>query len=268
MIKLLERDGIDLIFDLSGHTAGNRLDVISQTIIPKIQFLGYPNLAGNYYQIVDNYTNTSDSPFYLKMPKCFLSYTPILQMEPTRRKFDDKIYFGCLARISKINKETVSAWMKILNSLPNSVLILKSRVFEKKETKREWLAKFEDILEDRIIFLNKTNSHKEHLELFNKIDLHLDTNPYSGTTITCESLYMNTPVLTLVGKNHVSRVSASILNTCGLEDCVAQNWEEYIFKAKKLTMKPKMDIRERFIKNMMNHTEYIQDFENLLLNIK
>jgi len=264
VLQMLKNDQIDLIFDLSGHTSGNRLDVIAKTDIQKVHFIGYPNIVGNYPVIVDTITNPTESNYYLRMPKCFLCYTPNIIIEPLLKP-KDAIYYGCLARVSKINAELISIWIQILNKTPNSFLILKSRIFGKSETKLEWLKKYNinKTIESKLILLDKTGSPKEHLENFNKINVHLDTQIYSGTTISCESLYLNTPVITLKGFYHVSRVTSSILTCCNLKELIAENWEEYIEKAIYYGKNP-IETRTLFIKHMMNYKEYIKDFTNIL----
>ncbi|MEA2733899.1 MAG: protein O-GlcNAc transferase, partial [Humisphaera sp.] len=73
-----------------------------------------------------------------------------------------------------------------------------------------------------------------HLGLYRRIDIALDTFPYNGTTTTCEAMWMGVPVITLVGKYHLSRVGRSLLTAVGLADLIAQSPQEYIAIAARL----------------------------------
>jgi protein O-GlcNAc transferase len=79
---------------------------------------------------------------------------------------------------------------------------------------------------------------KEHLELYNRVDIGLDTFPYNGTTTTCEAMWMGVPVITLAGDSHVSRVGASLLTTVGLSELIAQSTENYVNEAIQLANAP------------------------------
>jgi predicted O-linked N-acetylglucosamine transferase (SPINDLY family) len=69
---------------------------------------------------------------------------------------------------------------------------------------------------------------REHLDLYNRIDIGLDTFPYNGTTTTCEALWMGVPVITLAGATHASRVGVSLLSSVGLPELIATTPEEYM----------------------------------------
>jgi protein O-GlcNAc transferase len=79
-------------------------------------------------------------------------------------------------------------------------------------------------------------SYEEHLTLYGRVDIALDSFPYCGTTTTCEALWMGAPVVTLSGRTHVSRVGASILTHAGLAELIAGDREGYIALAVKLAV--------------------------------
>ena len=72
------------------------------------------------------------------------------------------------------------------------------------------------------------NSVAEHLDLYRRIDIGLDTFPYNGTTTTCEALWMGVPVIVLEGDRHLARVGGSVLQHAGLERFIARDSNEYI----------------------------------------
>ena len=84
---------------------------------------------------------------------------------------------------------------------------------------------------DRLDLRGWSENTQEHLQLYNEVDLALDTYPYHGTTTTCEAMWMGVPVITLAGKSHVSRVGVSLLSVVGLEELIAGSQTEYVGKA-------------------------------------
>jgi predicted O-linked N-acetylglucosamine transferase (SPINDLY family) len=89
----------------------------------------------------------------------------------------------------------------------------------------------EGIETNRLILMGHSLTREQHFQMYNQMDIALDPYPYHGTTTTCEALWMGVPVITLEGQAHVSRASVSILNSIGLQDCIAKTPEDYIDKA-------------------------------------
>ena len=86
--------------------------------------------------------------------------------------------------------------------------------------------------------MGHAQSSVEHLELYKRSDIGLDTFPYNGATTTCEAIWMGVPVITLAGETHVSRVGASILSHVGLPELIAESLEDYLKKAVQLAGDP------------------------------
>jgi predicted O-linked N-acetylglucosamine transferase (SPINDLY family) len=80
---------------------------------------------------------------------------------------------------------------------------------------------------ERLTLMGKTDK-SIHMSACGSVDIALDTYPYNGTTTTCDTLWMGVPVISLIGKTHVSRVAASILNVVGLEQFICQSRQDYI----------------------------------------
>ena len=99
----------------------------------------------------------------------------------------------------------------------------------------------------RIDLFDRMRDKAEHLNLYNSIDICLDTHPYSGTTTTFESLVMGVPVFTLVGPLHLSRVTGAILKQLGLTKFIVQSPKNYISQLKKITQdKQNLDRNYRY----------------------
>jgi predicted O-linked N-acetylglucosamine transferase (SPINDLY family) len=95
-----------------------------------------------------------------------------------------------------------------------------------------------NIAPDRVELIGWAASEKEHLQLYNRIDIALDTYPYHGTTTTCEAMWMGVPVVTLAGNAHVSRVGVSLLSNVGVPELIADSPEKYARLASELAHDP------------------------------
>ena len=242
----IRSDKIDILVDLTGHTANNRLLVFARKAAPiQITYLGYPNTTGLkaiQYRITDEY---ADPPGYkeneyseklIRIPNNFLCYSPPdnaneAEFPPViKNKY---ITFGSFNIPSKINNNVIALWSEILKKVTNSKIMLKSKYFGCQITKDLFINRFKQngIEEDRLIIMGYLPSFNDHRKMYDNVDISLDTFPYNGTTTTCEALWMGVPVITLNGDRHASRVGVSILNSIGLMDCIADNEDEYINKA-------------------------------------
>lgn len=268
LAKTILDDNLDFLVDMSGFTANNRCDVFwylqNQKKPMRFTAYGYPNhtYIPNVRRITDVDTDCqfvfSNQNEYLFVDSnyFFLTYTPprsALSIEPKKHspRPDNEIVFGCFARLSKINDYTISLWSRLLGEVPNSKLVVKSRIFCDKTEQQKFKEKFAPH-QKKIICLKHTNSSEDHLKLFRMIDIHLDTYPYSGTMITFESLYMNIPVVAMYdpSKPHVANVSAMILKHCDLPYCTTE--EDYISEAKTLIDKRLyLNVREKFLKSKL-----------------
>lgn len=247
--EMIRKDTIDILVDLSGHTANNRILLFARKPAPvQISWLGYPattGLSSIDYRIVDAYTDPVgmadrlSSEELIRAPGCFLCYLPDKDspgVNTLPALSAGHITFGSLNNFSKVSPDMIAAWTKILRKIPDARLILKARNFTDDTTREEALSRFirEGIADDRIELLTWKPSTREHLETYCRIDIGLDTFPYNGTTTTCEALWMGVPVMTLTGNTHVSRVGMSLLSNTGLTECIAHTLEEYVGAAVKL----------------------------------
>jgi protein O-GlcNAc transferase len=240
---LVRSDKIDILVDLAGHTGYNRMLLFARKPAPvQVSWLGYPNTTGLPaidYRIVDTYTDPPGltDEFYteklIRMPESFLCYHPeedSPEVGPLPLLQAGHITFGSFNIISKVTPEAVAIWSHILKQVPDSTLLLKAKSLFDKGT-REYIGDLfhrQGITADRLIFRFHTASYKEHLDMYNDIDIALDTFPYNGTTTTCEALWMGLPVVTLAGDRHASRVGMSILANIGLPELVADTLDRYI----------------------------------------
>ena len=141
------------------------------------------------------------------------------------------ITFGCLNNPAKLNNGILAVWAHLLSAVPDSRLTLKyGRWFEAGDLQQRVAAVFAalGISAERLQFLGGQESRTEHLARYNQIDIALDPYPFGGSTATFEALWMGVPVVTYAGNTMMSRWSASILRSVGLEDLVARTVDAYI----------------------------------------
>jgi len=248
MVDVIRRDGIDILVDLSGHTAFSRLTVFAQKPAPvQISYLGYPNTTGLSEidfrltdSVADPATEGGDQLYserLLRVPDCAWCYRPPVGAPEVSAlpaaALGGKVTFGSFNARAKINAQTVAVWAGLLKVMPNSRLLIKALALRDESVRRELRQMFEaqGIGGDRLAVVGPTSGLVEHLQAYHQVDIALDTFPYNGTTTTCEALWMGVPVVTLAGTRHASRVGASLLHFVGLDDFVCSTPEQYIQRA-------------------------------------
>ena len=245
VVELIQHDEIDILVDLAGHTTDNRLLIFVYKPAPiQVSWLGYAattGLAAMDYRLTDAIADPPESKDWhseelVRLPEGFLSFSePSGAPEPAGPPCmdNDVITFGCFNNNAKITPPVISLWAEILHKMPNSRMFLKNDALRSPAVKEMWLEKFQEynVKLDRIELLPRVDHYKDHLALYQKVDIALDVFPYNGTTTTCEAMWMGVPVVTLRGDRHVGRVSASLLTRIGLEDLIAETHEEYVEKA-------------------------------------
>lgn len=241
----IQRDNLDIIVDLAGHTSTNRLSLFARRLAPiQISYLGYPNTTGLQAMDFRLTDNVADPPglterYYsetLKRVPCAWCYRPpddVPSVGNPRSNHGAPITFGSFNKLAKISSSVLTAWVRLLHNVPNSNLFLKSSALQDLSVARKITELFagRGIEPSRLRLEGFTDSTYDHLAAYSEVDIALDTFPYCGTTTTCEALYMGTPVLTLTGRTHVSRVGTSILSCVGLADLIATSENDYVGRA-------------------------------------
>ena len=245
----LHQAGIDILVDLAGHTAANRLLTFARKPAPlQMTYLGYPNTTGLDtidYRLTDPYLDSEEInaqwsvEHLLTLPTSLICYMPP-QESPSVNDLPalEKGYvtFASFNNYPKMDWALLKKWGEILHQVPHSKLLIKTTSFGDPEVQKACVEYFTTwgIAPQRLIFMSLLSSKREHLETYHQADIALDTFPYHGTTTTCEALWMGLPVITLVGKRSASRMGLSILSTLGLTNFVAYTSQEYVDIAVKL----------------------------------
>ena len=288
VFKWIQDDRIDILVDLTGHTANNRMKLFSRKPAPvQVSYLGYPNTTGLTtmdYRITDDQADpegVTDSYYterLVRLPGGFLCYqapTPTPDVSEAPVLSNGHVTFGSFNNRAKINPSVIAAWSALLLQVPNSRLILKSSIVSDEEARAHLLSQFvQHGVEASRVEVTPYLPFQEHMKLYQRVDIALDTFPYNGTTTTCEALWMGIPVITLSGETHASRVGASILHHVGLPEGITASETEYIETAKALAgdvnwlCQQRRTLRLKMLSSsLMNQNAFIAKLESAYLSM-
>jgi protein O-GlcNAc transferase len=229
---MIRDDRIDVLIDLAGHTAKNRLPVFGLKPAPvQMSWLGYPCTTGMRTidwlgthlpadQIVEAPIGTPAPVYQIRAPDMTLQPPPILARgHPT---------FGCFNNASKVNDEVLALWARLLHAVPTARLILKAVGFHQPEARKQVTRRFaaQGIDPDRITFRGPS-AYRDFLSETADLDVALDPFPYSGSTTTLDLLWMGIPTVTL-HSGDPRAASPWVLETCGLDRLVAATPDAYV----------------------------------------
>jgi predicted O-linked N-acetylglucosamine transferase (SPINDLY family) len=248
LAKQIQADGIDILVDLAGHTANNRMGVFTYRPAPiQVSWLGYPNTTGLSamdYRLTDIWvdppgeTESLHTEKLVRLPDGFLCYDPHNDnvTESLSREVNRPVTFGSFNNLAKVTPDVISVWSAILKAVPDARLLLKTKPLRDVAVREHIYSLFleKGIARDRVELTGWVPGRGDHLGLYCHVDIGLDTFPYNGTTTTCEALWMGVPVITLAGHVHAGRVGASLLSQIGLTELIASDRDEYVALAAQL----------------------------------
>jgi protein O-GlcNAc transferase len=237
---LIRADGIDVLVDLSGHSAGNRLPVFARRPAP-VQVTAWGYATGTGLDAMDYFladpivvppearrTYTED---VIDLPNvvCYAPPQDVPPVAPAPVTARGYITFGAFNRLAKVSAGSVEAWARALQAVPDARLIVKTGSQDSYEARHR--------LHDDLVALGVARervevrggtSQLEHLAAHADIDLMLDTFPHVGGITTLEAFLMGVPTVTLLGERVAGRLTASFLATLGLDGFVARTLDEYV----------------------------------------
>ena len=244
LARRIHADQVDILIDLSGHSAFNRLPVFAWKPAPvQVTWLGYfatTGVAEIDYLIADPWTlPVSEEQFFTekvwRLPETRLCFSPPEEMVPVSllpalsNRF---VTFGCFNNLSKLTDEVLLLWAEILHMVPGSRLLLKALQFSDESVRLQVLERFYvlGIGADRLM-LEPYEARDKYLSAYHRVDIGLDPFPYTGGTTTVESLWMGVPVITLEGKHFLSRQGVGLLANTGLSTWIAKDKRSYVTTA-------------------------------------
>ncbi len=283
----IRSDSVDVLIDLSGHTAHNRLDVFALRPAPvQVSWLGYgatTGLAMMDYVLVDPHcAEAADQQFYSEclafLPDSRLLYPPPAQspeVAPPPSEQAGFVTFGCFNNVVKLNADVARAWAEILRALPSARLMLKGRQYHHASCQRYVARLLADAGVDLVrVLIEGHHSYADYLQAYARVDIALDPFPFPGGATSLDGLWMGVPVLTLCGEGMIARQGASILRNVGLEGWIAKDPVDYVAKAVAHAQEPdalvalRKTLRERLASSPLCQPEvFATAFADLLARI-
>ncbi|TRZ65498.1 MAG: tetratricopeptide repeat protein [Rhodocyclaceae bacterium] len=240
----IREDGIDILIDLSGHSAHNRLPMFAWKPAPvQVTWLGYfatTGVSGIDYLIADPWTlpekeEVNFTEWIWRMPETRLCFTPpelAVEVSQLPAIGNGYVTFGCFNNLTKINDGVVALWAQLLAAVPNSRLLLKAKQLNEASARQSTVGRFaaRGIVADRLS-LEGFDPRAAYLNAYQRVDIALDPFPYAGGTTSVEALWMGVPVLTLAGERFLSRQGVGLLMNAGLPEWIAADSDEYVARA-------------------------------------
>lgn len=259
--RLAERiraDGIDILVDLAGHTGDGRLLSFARKPAPvQVTYLGYAattGLSSMDYRITHADVDPPGSDKYYsevlyRLPRSLWCYRPPTGMPAvtaaTPAIKNGFVTFGSVNNLAKISPETTTLWLEILRRVPGARLVMTGVPEGSARRGLQELFVGAGIAAERVHMEGRL-SDADFWQLLQTIDITLDPFPYTGTTTTCEALWMGLPVVTLQGTTCVARSGYALLKQLDLAELVASSAERYVEIAVSLARDiPQLDLLHR-----------------------
>ena len=274
------QDNLHILIDLAGHTAANGLPIFSYKPAPvQCSWLGYFGTTGVRemdFLLGDPYVTPEEEEHHFsekiwRLPETYLCFTePAYEIDigPLPALENGYITFGCFNNLTKITDEVIWTWVSILREMNTAKLFLKCKQFDSLDLRQQTIERFSlhDIQTDRLILEGSSPRH-EYLNRYNEVDILLDPFPYPGGTTSAEALWMGVPSIVMAGDRFLSHLGESVAHNTDQSTWIANDKEEYIFKAiefskdigslvllrqnlRKQAMQSPLFNRERFVKHL------------------
>ena len=226
----------DIFFDLGGHTSGGRTLQIAaykparMRITSAIGYFDTTGLDAIDYYLTDKFLMDDNEDLFTEralMLENIFAFTPNEKMiRPKKFERNENFTFACYNNFMKITEEYLYCVQDILDAVPNSRMIFRDTTPLK--SRQQALI---DRLEEIGLPMNRVEvltSDENYLDDYAKIDLVLDTFPYTGGMMTATAIYMGVPVLSLRGEFHSQRLGADMLRLAGLEQFIVDDTDDYV----------------------------------------
>ena len=274
----IRADGIDILIDLAGHSAGSGLPVLGFRPAPvQVSGLGYMSTTGlgqvdafltdKWADPPGQATELLERPLYLTSQFCYTGRSDVPEPGGAPCLARGYITFGCFNQYRKLTDEMLLLWRELLQQVPQSRLLLKDKTFRDDEAALLIMKRLQDLgLPLGRVELETDSS--DYMTRYLDVDIALDTFPYTGGGTTCDALYMGVPVVSLYGGRRGSRFGLSILQNAGLGELACADGAAYIASALGLARdKDLLDMLHKNLRPMllaaplMDTQNYIRELE-------
>ncbi len=241
LVELIEADAVDVLLDLSGHTALNRVRALASKPAPvQALYIGYPGTTGmaamDWIVADARVCPPGYERFYservARLAGSFWCYRPNpAAPEPGELPAlrGGGVTFGSYNALSKLSDTTLRLWTRVLHAVPGSRLVLKALPFADAATREMTRRRFADAgMDSARLLIEPPTEPDRFLAEYRRVDIALDPAPYNGGTTTCEALWMGVPVVTLAGEAFFARMGASLMHNAGSPELVAASADEYV----------------------------------------
>ncbi|WP_316187567.1 MULTISPECIES: tetratricopeptide repeat protein [unclassified Bradyrhizobium] len=245
----IQADHVDILVDLSGHSAGNRLTLFARKPAP-IQVTAWGYATGTGLPTIDYFfadpvtVPQAVRPLFAEQVydlPALITTEPLPDAQPTPLPMVQNGYvtFGVFNRVDKISDQVLGVWSALMRALPDARIVVKNGALDDSFLRDGLIARFvaHGTAEQRLTCLGSSMRH-EHIAAFARIDISLDPFPQNGGVSTWESLQAGVPVVAKLGNNSASRFGGAIVKAVGLHDWVAEDDDGYIAIALKHAADP------------------------------
>lgn len=245
ILKTIINDDLDILIEMMGFTNNSKMYLLKyKPARILISYFAYPGSCGIKeidYKLTDSFATPSNLQEYYTeklwyLPFGFQTYENTFFNVDAKKRYNREspytIHLGYFNNPKKLSPTMIKVYSNILLQMPNAKLFMRYCLFYNCSFYKTFLKqKFlnEGVKEEQVDISHCAKVY-EYLDSYNNIDISLDPYPYNGGITSHESLWMNTPFITLEGKTYHSRVGVSLLNHMELQKFIAKNKGEYIQK--------------------------------------
>lgn len=240
LAERIRADGIDILIDVAGHTAGNRLGAFARKPAPvSLTWLGFGYSTGlsaiDYIMSDDVMVPSGSEHLFSEKPWRLEDSNFIYRPNPAMGDYgtlpaltNGYVTLGTLTRAIRMNDRTVSVWSEILRRLPEGRLMVDSNSYRDGPMREQLIARFQAQGIDRSRLM--IGCHSPPWDVLRSMDIGLDCFPHNSGVTLVETLYMGVPYVTLADRPSVGRIGSSVLHGIGHPEWIAQTEEEYVQK--------------------------------------
>jgi len=233
-------DSVDILIETSSHSGDGRLRMLSQRCAPiQCHYIGYFGTTGvdaiDYFIGDDEVSPPEFSAHFserlFRLSRLWTAYTPPMAPPKAAAKAaGTEAVLGSFGSLSKAGDDVLDLWSALLRAFPATRLVLKDGLCADQGVRDRVLTSMKTAGVDasRVEFLPSTATWYEHMQLYNRLDIVLDTFPYNSATTAFEALLMGTPLVAMRQDWMGGRVSAALVKALGHPEWIATDKEQYV----------------------------------------